>query len=928
MKKAVNLPETKFPLRAAAATREPARIRHWQEIDLYGQIQKLHTNDPLFILHDGPPFTNGDVHIGTALNKALKDIIIRYKTMRGFRAPYVPGWDCHGLPIEHKVVRQMHGGKETLTIPQLRRRCAEFSREYSGKQRKQFERLGLLADWAHEYRTMDPAYEASVMEFFARCVDQNLVYRSKRPVYWSIPCRTALAEAEVEYKEISNLSIWVKFALADGAREKLGLQLPAFLVIWTTTPWTLPSNLAVAVNGEFSYVGLRHGDEIYIVETTSAQRFMADCHLDGSVPVAQFSGAQLAGIGVRHPFIDRMGKVLAGEFVTNDTGTGCVHIAPGHGMEDYILGTKNGLEAYSPIGDDGRYVADGRIPDELVGISVLNADGKCAADDAVIGILQRRSALLHVQPIRHSYPHCWRSKSPVIFRAMDQWFIRMDHDGLRQRVLDAIDQVRWIPAWGENRIRGAVEARPDWCISRQRCWGTPIPVFFDDSGNALLDGNVVRGIAEKFRKFGSDCWFEKSAGEILEGIPLPAAWHGKKLRAGTDTLDVWIDSGSSGRAVLREQPGQRFPADIYVEGSDQHRGWFQSSLWCSMIDCGQPPYGAILTHGFIVGEDRKKVSKSNDGKPQTSDGYVEAYGTDVIRLWISSEDFRNDITVSDGILQHVVSAYATIRNTLRYQLGNLHDFNPARDAIAHTEMPAIDRWALEKARQLLENVTDAYEKYEFHRIYRSVLNFCTVTLSATYHDILKDRLYTFGANWKERRSAQTVMHEILMALIAVLLPIIPFTADEAYAHLQADGDFAPQSAHLLPWPESGLFAGNEKIAGDVDRLLDVRAEVYKELELARQRKDLGKSLEAAVALSIPQNHVDRGVLERHRDDLAEIFIVSQIEFLEGGGDMLGVSVKRAKGERCSRCWRWITDGTTQEDGHYCPRCLRVFEGDQ
>ncbi|MDR1457114.1 MAG: isoleucine--tRNA ligase [Puniceicoccales bacterium] len=927
MKKAVNLPETKFPLRASAAINEPARIRHWQQIDLYGQIQKLHANDPLFILHDGPPFTNGDVHIGTALNKVLKDIIIRYKTMRGFRAPYVPGWDCHGLPIEHKVVRQMHGENEKLTIPQLRRRCSEFSREYSQKQRKQFERLGLLADWAHEYRTMDSSYEASTMEFFARCVEQNLIYRSKRPVYWSIPCRTALAEAEVEYKEITNSSIWVKFALSNTDQEKLGLQFPAFIIIWTTTPWTLPSNLAIAINGEFSYVCLRHRNEIYIVEASSAQRFMTDCHLDDIFPVAQFPGTQLDGASVRHPFIDRIGIVLAADFVTNDTGTGCVHIAPGHGMEDYILGTRHGLEVYSPIGDDGCYMADGRMPEQLIGVSVLNANGKCTADDAVIEILRQRSALLHEQPICHSYPHCWRSKSPVIFRAMDQWFIRMDHDGLRQRVLDAIGHVTWIPGWGENRIRGAVEARPDWCISRQRCWGTPIPVFFDESGNALLDCDVVLGVAEKFRKFGSDCWFEKSTAEILDGIPLPDEWRGRKLHTGTDTLDVWIDSGSSGRAVLRMQPGQRFPADIYVEGSDQHRGWFQSSLWCSMIDCGQPPYKAILTHGFIVGEDRKKVSKSNDGKPQTSDGYVELYGTDVIRLWISSEDFRNDITVSDGILRHVVAAYATIRNTLRYQLGNLHDFNPAKDAVTHAEMPAIDRWALEKMRQLLENATDCYEKYEFHRIYRLILNFCTVTLSATYHDILKDRLYTFGATWKERRSAQTVMHEILMALIALLLPIIPFTADEAYAHLQTNGDFAQQSAHLLPWPTSEPFSGNEKIAENVDRLLDIRTKVYGELELARQHKVLGKSLEAAVILRIPKQHADWDLLKRHANDLAEIFIVSQVHLFEGSGNTLEVSVERAKGKRCSRCWRLITDGITQEDNHYCPRCLRVFEGE-
>ncbi|MDR1438262.1 MAG: isoleucine--tRNA ligase [Puniceicoccales bacterium] len=924
-KDTLNLPQTDFPLRANAQSSEAARIRHWAEIDLYRQIQNWRsTANKRFVLHDGPPFTNGDVHIGTALNKVLKDILIRYKSMGGFSTPYVPGWDCHGLPIELKVLKDMHGKEKNLTVPELRARCSNFSREYSKVQRRQFERLGLLADWASEYRTMDPAYEASIIDFFAKCVDEGFVYCSKKPVYWSIPCKTALAEAEVEYKEHCSLSVWVKFPLDGAAAEKLNFSRPSHVVIWTTTPWTLPSNLAIAVNGAFFYVPVECNGEIYVVEATLADRLISDCSMDNARVGMAFSGNELVGLSARHPFIGRESKLLEASFVTNDAGTGCVHIAPGHGMEDYVLGIKNGLEAYSPIDDESCYVDDGQIPAELVGVAILDGDGKCPANGAVVNILRKNNRLLGQRVFQHSYPHCWRSKTPVIFRAMSQWFIALDHNGLRQRVLDAVEQVQWIPAWGKNRIRGAIEARPDWCISRQRSWGTPMPLFFDEDGRPLLDGNVIRAIGEKIRKLGSDCWFQQSPEELLHGIALPDSWQGKRLFKGTDTLDVWIDSGCSSKAVLRERSDLAFPADIYVEGSDQHRGWFQSSLWCSVIDCGAAPYRTILTHGFIVGEDKKKISKS-DGKPQTADDYIRTYGADVVRLWISSEDFRNDIPISDGILQHVVSAYGTLRNTLRYQLGNLYDFDEKSDAIPMEKMLPVDRWALDQARQLIGEVGDAYEKCEFHRIYRAVLNFCTVTLSATYHDILKDRLYTYAADGLERKSAQTAMCKILLTLIRLLLPIIPFTADEAYAHLQCNCAFAPHSAHLLDWPNAEHFQGNESVAADVDRLLAVRSTVYRQLEIMRQKKIIGKSLEARVRIRLGNGtgEVEK-LLRRYGDDLAELFIVSQVSLETGGDDEISVEVEKAQGKRCDRCWRWVTDGAEVNQNHLCPRCVAVI----
>lgn len=925
LKETLNLPSTDFPMRASLSQREPLRMQHWQRLNLYGLIQKKTAGRPTFMLHDGPPFTNGDVHIGTALNKVIKDIIIRFKTMTGFRAPYVPGWDCHGLPIEHKVARQLQEEGRLLSPLELRKNCAQFARDFSLRQRQQFERLGLLADWDREYRTMDGTYEASVFEFLATCVDRGLIYRSKKPVYWSIPCRTALAEAEIEYRPHKSPSIWVRFAVKDSQQlfPDFDADRPIYLVPWTTTPWTLPANLALAVHPKFTYVALDCGGPIYIVAQSLADDFLSACGLGDARPLITFPGERLAGLRTRHPFLDRDSPVLLADFVTADTGTGCVHIAPGFGMEDYLLGLRNQLPPYCPLDDSASYVDDGQIPAALVGLKILDESGGCPANGAVLDLLRAADALLGLRPIVHSYPHCWRSKTPVIFRAMDQWFIRLEGNGLKEQALEAIETVNWIPGWGKNRIIGAVEARPDWCISRQRVWGIPLPVFVDEEGNFLFDGQVIRGLARKIRSHGSDCWFTSTAEELLDGIELPKHWQGKKLRQGTDTVDVWIDSGSSSTAVLKAKEGLSFPADLYCEGSDQHRGWFQSSLWCSLIANDHAPYRSILTHGFIVGEDRKKISKS-DGKPQTADDYVNRYGADVVRLWIASEDFRSDIPVSDDILGHVVGAYQTLRNALRFELANLYDFDAAKDAVSLDQLTVVDRWALEKTRRLILEVTAAYGRYEFHQAYRSILTFCTVVLSATYHDLLKDRLYTFAAKDAARRSAQTALHEILQVLLRLLAPIIPFTADEANSHLNGHCEFHSIPVQLLDWPSAERFDGHGEVGAEVDLLLELRDEVNRKIEELRRGGRIGKSLDASVQILLGEKHRMSFAVKKHRSALAELLIVSQVEVNFTVGDACLVAVDCADGDRCSRCWRRVQSVSQREGGMLCERCEKAL----
>jgi len=920
LKDTLNLPKTDFPMRANAVVREPARMKHWEESGIYAKMQKKNLDGPSFVLHDGPPFTNGDVHVGTALNKILKDSILRYKNARGFLTPYLPGWDCHGLPIEHKVTKKLRASKKEFDSVQLRQECEEFSKSYIETQRAQFKRLGVLADWEKEYRTMDPGYEAEILRTFADFVEQGLVYRSKKPVYWSIPCQTALAEAEIEYYDHISPSIYVRFKVQ-------GEEGNAYLVIWTTTPWTLPANLAVAVHPRESYCEVKTGDVSYWIAQPRVDEFCKECGFSDYSIGETCNGSDLAGKVTRHPFIDRDSPVVSAEYVTMDTGTGCVHIAPGHGLDDYLTGLEHGLEIYCPLDDGGKYLDDGQIPQELVGLSVLEKADGSKANHAVLEILNTTGSLIAQKEYHHQYPHCWRSKSPVIFRAMDQWFVSLDKEDLRARCMDGLKDVSFTPEWGRNRIHGFLESRPDWCISRQRSWGVPIPVFFDEDGNALLDFGLIKFLSEKISVEGCNLWFSQTPEELLDGYELPDAWKGKKLIKGQDTLDVWIDSGCSHKAVLRRNEETSWPADLYLEGSDQHRGWFQSSLWTSIVSSQAAPYRRILTHGFVVNGEGKKISKS-DGKPQTADSYVTKYGADVLRLWVCSEDFRRDIPLSDEILDQAVRAYRTLRNTLRFQLGAIHDFSQKEHGVEVEEMSPVDLWALSKTNELIREVTDACEKYEFHRAIQSINRFCSGILSSTYHDVIKDRLYTLDVNDPLRRSTQSALLMVFECLIKLIGPFTPYIADEAWAFGQSGGEYCEDALSLQNWPQEKVLGSGEIAVSDIQNLLDFKdSHVNEALESLRVKKEIGQSLDAEVELHIFGDSKLGEILKRRSlVELAELFIVSSVvvKNLPSEGTNY-VTAQHAPGTRCPRSWRWVPELVYVEPwGEVSPRCAEVL----
>ena len=935
-KDTLNLPRTDFPMKADLVAREPQRLEKWLSRKLYQQIQERRRQGEKFVLHDGPPFANGDVHIGTALNKILKDLIVKFHTLRGKSAPYIPGWDCHGLPIEFKVSQEMRKVGDTSSDPvAIRKACDAYARKYIDLQRTQFKRLGVLGDWDNPYLTLNKEYEADELRLFADIVDQAFVYRGKKPIYWSIPCRTALAEAEVEYKDHLSQSIYVKFPVVGHEN--------TFVLIWTTTPWTLPANLAVAYNSTFFYSLIRVGDEAYILTNNLLSTVAEKCRWEGYEIVRSLDGEHLKQIEYQHPFCNRTGKLYPGDsFVDDSTGTGFVHIAPGHGMEDYQLGLQNSLPIYSPVDDDGCLThtsdlpVDQQMPAEMVGKSILEKHGKSDANEAVLHELRVRKALLHQEDYHHSYPHCWRSKTPVIFRAMDQWFIRIDHQDFRQRVLDHIDRhVQWVPDWGKNRIEAAVKSRPDWCISRQRTWGVPIPAFYTASGESILDGRIVRSAADLIEKHGSNVWFEKSDAELWSLIK-PADWSGPEgVRKSPDTLDVWIDSGSSSRSVLTRRPelqhGHAQPpadpkhtaqwqADMYLEGSDQHRGWFQSSLLLSLAGNGAPPYKTVLTHGFMVDADREKISKSKQGqggyeKPQTAEAYVKKYGADVVRLWVASQDYRNDIVVSDERINKVSETYRLIRNTLRYQLSNLFDFDPAQHTVPDDQLTGLDRWILGEFTALERDVLAAYERYEFHVAYQRLSQFAAVELSAIYHDIVKDRLYTDPPNSKRRRATQTALYRMVRTLCQMLSPMIAFTSDEAWEFIP--GHHQGDSVHASDWQPQPFQRGEDEKKLWAD-LFVLREQVLPELEKARQAKTIGKSLEAKLTLHRAESLQSNGVVE----NLRELLNVSQLAFAPG--ESLA-TVERAEGEKCERCWHWEKDvGSHKDHPTICRRCVTAI----
>ena len=925
--KTLNLPDTEFPMRGNLPQREPEMLQHWDEIDIYHQRRQQAEGKPKFILHDGPPYANGNIHMGHALNKVLKDIIMKYKSLQGFDTPYVPGWDTHGLPIEHAAIKILGLNRHELDALALRKECKEYALKYVDIQREDFKRLGVQADWDNPYVTLLPEYEAKQIEVFGEMAKKGHIYKGLKTVYWCTSCETALAEAEIEYAEKKSNAIFVKFPLVD-AKNNLpeGINPDnVYAVIWTTTPWTLPANVAIAVSAEFEYAWVEVNDEVYLMASGLIDSVMKQCKIASEYKVlGRIKGADLAGMVFSHPFIDRQSPIVTADYVTLEQGSGCVHTAPGHGQDDFETGMRCKLPIISPVDASGKFTSEAG---KYEGMFVHDANVPIIKDLAAAG------KLLGNGSIRHQYAHCWRCKNPIIYRATEQWFASID--GFREEALKAIQAVKWIPSWGETRIHNMVADRHDWCISRQRVWGMPIPIMYCKKCNEhIINDDTIHAIQELFKKEGSNAWWAKTAEEILpEGFVCPKCGH-NHFRKESDIMDVWFDSGSSHASVLEQREGLSSPADLYLEGSDQHRGWFQSSLLTSVATRGRAPYKAVLTHGFVVDGDGRKMSKSVGNVVAPKD-IIGKFGADILRLWVASADYQADIRLSQDILKQMSEVYRKIRNTFRYILGNTNGFDPNKDKVSYEQLQELDQWALLRLEQVRQTVTNAYENYEFHVVYHTIHNFCTVDLSSIYLDILKDRLYTSLPNSLERRAAQTAMYEILKTLVKMISPVLTFTSEEVWKYMQKEAEM-PESVQLASWPKAHPEYLNGELETKWSNVLSMRGELTKALEIARRNKVIGHPLDAK--LNIYADGTTYTELMNIKEALPEILIVSQVNVVEGtdkaveenvyknAEKSIAVAVTLAEGHKCERCWIY-SDSVGEDQSHstLCKRCADVVK---
>jgi len=919
-KKTLNLPKTDFPMKANLAQREPDILKLWQEKKLYHEIRKKRKGQKKFILHDGPPYANGHIHLGHTLNKILKDIVVRFRTMQGYDCPYIPGWDCHGLPVEHQLFKELKITKEDIDRVSFRKKAYDYAMKFVGIQKEEFKRLGIFGEWDNPYLTLDKKYEAKIVWSFAQLVKKGYIYHGLKPVNWCSRCETALAEAEVEYEDLESDSIFVKFKITNSNNKDLAVDDNTFIMIWTTTPWTLISNVAVAVHPDYDYVLLDTEKGRLILAKQLVGSFLEHTKLQKNNIVKEFKGRELQGVAYAHPFGYREGWVILANFVSLEDGVGCVHIAPGHGQEDYQAGLENKLSIVMPVDEKGKF-------DESV--KEFSGQHVFKANKSIIAKLKQLDILLLDVKIKHSYPHCWRCKSPIIFRATKQWFMSVDKNSLRQKLLNEINKVAWVPAGGKERISSMVTLRPDWCLSRQRYWGVPIPALIcKRCTQHVLDYEFIEHFSKIVEKEGTDAWFIRNTKELLPKNFKHKECGGQDFEKSEDILDVWFDSGVSHQAVLRDNADLALPCDLYLEGSDQHRGWFQTSLIPSVAIDGKAPYREVLTHGFTVDGEGKKMSKSLGNVIAPQEIY-QKYGAEILRLWVASSNYSDDVRISKEIISRLVDAYRKIRNTARFILGNLSDFSPDKDSVGYEELNFVDKYMLYVLELHKNNIKNGYdnqtERYRFYKAYKEIYDFCNEELSSFYLDILKDRLYTHAKNSASRRGAQTVMYEILDSIVRLMAPILSFTAEEIWQHMpKREKDKGIESVHLLDWPSRIDIFSNKQVYNDFREIFDLRDIINKALEEKRAQGKIGSSLEAKLILNLGENLFS--TFSKYQKDLPFLFIVSQVELKKTNDGKNSISIDHAEGEKCQRCWNFSKSvGAIKEHPILCQRCHKAIQ---